>query len=530
MLIITLVNDKQKRQIEHESGPLEFGRGPELDAPRVIIDDVYTSKNQLRLEETRDGRLLVANLSQRMPVDAGDGTPLAVGGSRVVDLPANLTFGRTRMAVERAVNDTLDQNSLQTIAEPLRTMRAPRLGRALGELGDAPAPETIASWLETVIALQQTAADTPEFYAQTARALVELVELDVGLVLNYRNGGWTIAASHVVDDRVSPHFSRTLLQQVLSARRTFYQDWRSLKVQAESLTNIDCVVVSPIFGLNDDVVGVLYGMRQMLGGRRPGGIRPLEAQIVQLLAAAVGANLARTQATRTRVQFEQFFSPELVRELERDPELLEGRNQEVTILVSDLRGFTKMSERLGPQTTCRVLRDLMERLSEQIVKHQGVIVDYAGDGILAMWNAPVAQQDHAALAGRAALAMLAEMPALSDRWQSTTGCPLALGIGLNTGVAQVGNTGSSRKLKYGPHGLTVNLASRIQDATKQLSVPLLISGATRDQLPASFECRRLPPTMLAGVTGPVVLFELQNEGVSRPRAETLARPETRAKE
>src|SRR4029077_9363126 len=123
-----------------------------------------------------------------------------------------------------------------------------------------------------------------------------------------------------------------------------------------------------------------YGMRQMLGGRRPGGIRPLEAQIVQLLAAAVGANLARTQATRTRVQFEQFFSPELVRELERDPELLEGRNQEVTILVSDLRGFTKLSERLGPQTTCRVLRDLMERLSEQIVAQKGVIVDYAGDG------------------------------------------------------------------------------------------------------------------------------------------------------
>src|SRR4029077_6591714 len=172
-----------------------------------------------------------------------DGAPLGVGGSRVVSLPANFTFGMTRVAVERAVSETLDQNSFQTISEPLRVMRGPRLGRALGELGETPAPETIAAWLETVIALQQTAADTPEFYAQTSRALVELVELDLGLVLSCRNDAWMITASHAVDDRVSPHFSRTLLRQVLTARRTFYQDWRSLNVQAESLTNIDCVVV-----------------------------------------------------------------------------------------------------------------------------------------------------------------------------------------------------------------------------------------------------------------------------------------------
>src|SRR5205823_2272140 len=116
------------------------------------------------------------------------------------------------------------------------------------------------------------------------------------------------------------------------------------------------------------------------------------------------------------------------------------------------------SERLGPQTSCRILRDVMERLSEQIVKYKGVIVDYAGDGILAMWNAPVIQADHAALAARAALAMLAELPALNASWQATVGGLLGLGIGLNTGVARVGNTGSSRKMKYGPHGLTVNVA------------------------------------------------------------------------
>jgi len=112
----------------------------------------------------------------------------------------------------------------------------------------------------------------------------------------------------------------------------------------------------------------------------------------------------------------QFFSPGLAEQLERAPDLLEGRNQEVTVLVSDLRGFSALAERMGPQEICRLIRDMMERLSNRIVECDGVIVDYAGDGILAMWNAPVAQENHALLACRAALAMQAEMPGLQAEW------------------------------------------------------------------------------------------------------------------
>ena len=242
-------------------------------------------------------------------------------------------------------------------------------------------------------------------------------------------------------------------------------------------------MASPIFGLQEDVVGVLYGVRAQQGLPSRGAIEPLEAQLVQLLAAAVGANLARSMAQRTRVQFEQFFSPDLARELERDPKLLEGRTDEVTILFSDLRGFTALSERLGAHKTCRMLRDMMERLSERIVEYGGVIVDYAGDGILAMWNAPAKQPDHAVRACRAGLAMLGELPALNARWGDEAAGSLAMGIGINTGEALVGNTGSKRKFKYGPHGHPVNLASRVQDATKKLGLPLLITASTRDRLP-----------------------------------------------
>jgi adenylate cyclase len=273
-------------------------------------------------------------------------------------------------------------------------------------------------------------------------------------------------------------------------------------------------VAAPIFGLQNDVVGALYGVRSQSGLAVRGTIEPLEAELVQLLAAAAGANLARSLAQRTRVQFEQFFSADLVRELERNANLLEGRTDEVTVLFSDLRGFTALSERLGPHRTCHLLREMMERLTERIVEHGGVIVDYAGDGILAMWNAPVQQPDHAARACRAALAMLAELPELNARWSAEAAGSLALGIGINTGEALVGNTGSQRKFKYGPHGHTVNLASRIQDATKRLGLPLLITASTRASLPDSFATRRLGRIVLPGIGEPVVAYELFGKPLS----------------
>jgi class 3 adenylate cyclase len=232
---------------------------------------------------------------------------------------------------------------------------------------------------------------------------------------------------------------------------------------------------------------------------------------VQLLAATISDNLARTSATRTRAQFEQFFSPQLVRELERDVALLEGRNQEVTILVSDLRGFTGLSERLGPEMSCQIVRDMMERFSEHIMAQGGVIVDYAGDGILAMWNAPVEQEDHVIRAARASLAMLNALPMVNEKWEPQIGSSLAIGVGINTGPARVGNTGSSRKLKYGPHGTTVNVASRIQDATKKAGVPILIASAVKERLPPNFTLRKAGVFELRGVSEGMTLYELSDE-------------------
>jgi adenylate cyclase len=517
MLNIHVTNDRQDQQIEHPAGPLEFGRGPQRQAPRFVIEDGYVSRDHLLIEEQPEGRLRVTNLSQSQQIELPDGTRLSHGQSQVLDLPVRLNVGTTSIDVE-APAGPLDMESFKTVSRPASTQAflMGEVAQSLRSLGAAPTAEQLALWMETVVNLQRAPADFREFYKQTAHALVDLIGLDLGMVLLHNQGKWEVAGHYTTSDQATFRYSRTLVSQIVAGRRTFYQDAQNVKLQTESLRNTSAIVASPIFGVNDEVAGVLYGAR-LLRTVSAGGIQPLEAQLVQLLAAAVGANLVRTVAVRTRVQFEQFFSAALVRELERDPGLLEGRNQEVTVLFSDLRGFTRLSERLRPEVICRLMRDVMERLSEQIMAHGGVIVDYAGDGILALWNAPVAQPEHAVLACRAARAMHLEMPGLNVRWQPTIGDhPLALGVGINTGPALVGNTGSMRKLKYGALGLTVNLASRIQDATKKTGVGVLISKAVRERLPAGFTTRSVGGHQLAGISGEVELYELCGDTLMLP--------------
>lgn len=511
MLSISVQNRRQNQQLLHPGGPLEFGRGPQQSARRVLIEDLAVSRDQLRVEELGAGRVRLENLSLKKEVALVGAPNLAVRAQCEVPLPVRLAMGDTVVDIEHAPEEPVDPATLMTVFRPLQGVGAGLRMTPLRELGDAPPAEQFTHWLETLIALQRTPVGSPELHQQTARALVELIGLDTGIVLLHREGAWCEAARWPCGNRSGPSFSRTILARVATERRTYYQDFQGLPIPQESLAKVAAVVASPVFGVDDEVAGALYGLRRWRGVASR-GVRPLEAQVVQLLAAAVGANLVRTVATRRRVQFEQFFSAELAEELERNPDLLEGRDQEVTVLVSDLRGFTALSERLGPETTCRLVRDVMEQMSERIAEHSGVIVDYAGDGILAMWNAPRPQADHVARACRAGLAMLGEVPTLTARWQDLVGGPLVVGIGINTGPARVGNTGSSRKLKYGPHGHTVNLASRVQDATKRMGAPLLITRGTRDRLPIDLVTRLVGAAALPGVAEPVDLYEVRLEG------------------
>lgn len=513
MIRVTLRNNRQQRQLSHAAGPLEFGRVMQSGTPRVVVDDPFVSRDQMRVTET-GGRLRVDNLSQHTPVHVvGQNMKIDVGCSGEFEMPLEFSVGTTRITIEPEVSNENGPRSWQTILRPAQVdsvaVAAPL---NLVDAHEPITPERLTQWFETVISVQRAAAGSAEFYQETVRAVVQLVGLDGALVVMRRGSDWEIVASHTKHPGAELNFSRTALAHVLEERRTFYRTLDASPTQ--SLTGVEAVVVSPILDPRGEVVAAIYGQRyRMLGASGP-AIQPLEAQLVQVLAAAVGAGLSRqhqeAEAARSRVQFEQFFSSALANQLQADPTMLDGRDAQITVLFSDIRGFSGLSEQLAPAEACQLVGDVMERLTARIVEHAGVVVDYIGDGLLAMWNAPAEQPDHATLACRAALAMLDEVPALNESWQSILGKPLGLGLGINTGIARVGNIGSRRRFKYGPLGHTVNLASRIEGLTKHLGVAALVSGATWKELGDDFATRRLCRVRVAGIASPLDVYELHS--------------------
>tara|TARA_R110002073_G_scaffold41466_5_gene117070 strand:+ start:10504 stop:11838 length:1335 start_codon:yes stop_codon:yes gene_type:complete len=181
---------------------------------------------------------------------------------------------------------------------------------------------------------------------------------------------------------------------------------------------------------------------------------------------------------------------------------------DVSVMVCDVRGFSRTSERVGPVQTITWISDVMNELSRIVLDHGGTIVDYVGDEIMAMWGAPIASPQHAGDACLCAIAIQQAVIDLSEKWRSTVGAETRLGIGINSGLAVVGNTGSTHRIKYGPLGDTVNLASRVQGATKYLRSSILMTQSTASRVDAKLRGRRVCSVRVHNIREPVQLYEL----------------------
>jgi class 3 adenylate cyclase len=227
------------------------------------------------------------------------------------------------------------------------------------------------------------------------------------------------------------------------------------------------------------------------------------------MAGAVSSGIARQRQEAIRANFTQFFSHEIAERLEQDEDLLVGKEAEVTVLFCDIRGYSMITERVGAQRTIEWINDVLTELSACVQKTDGVLVDYVGDELMAMWGAPAEQPDHAVRACRSAVEMLKLIDPLRKRWKEITPDKFGFGIGINTGMARVGNTGSRIKFKYGPLGNTVNMASRVQGITKKLGVAALITGSTAAAIGRGFDHRRLTRVRPFGMEEVVDLHELK---------------------
>jgi len=245
---------------------------------------------------------------------------------------------------------------------------------------------------------------------------------------------------------------------------------------------------------------------------------PLVAPLATLLLAyaipaAERAFAEELEKRRVRAIFELFISPEMVGQLiEQGVEAMRGKRAELTILFSDIRGFTTLSEKMTPEELVEVLNEYLGAMTDVIHKHGGTVDKYEGDLVMAFFGAPLALPDHAERAVRCSIDMRLELERLRTKW-AAEGKPsrLEMGIGLNTAEVFVGLVGSGRRVNYTVMGDGVNLASRVQDLTKDLKWPLLITEFTYAQVQAKFDCEFAEARLVKGKTVPVGMYRVLGE-------------------
>ena len=209
--------------------------------------------------------------------------------------------------------------------------------------------------------------------------------------------------------------------------------------------------------------------------------------------------------------FSNYLSNELLNLLVKNNKKLQlgGEEKELSILFSDIRNFTNLSEKMyDPQQLIALLNRYFTPMTQAVLNNQGMVDKYIGDAVMAFFNAPVAIDNHAKAACTCALEMIEKLKKLNSELEAEGMEPIHIGIGINTGEAVVGNMGSAKRFNYTVIGDSVNLASRLEGKTKEYGVNIIISRKTYEQVKDTFECKDLGLSKIKGKKEPVQIYEL----------------------
>jgi adenylate cyclase len=317
-----------------------------------------------------------------------------------------------------------------------------------------------------------------------------------------RKGGEVLLSQTLIDQVVKTHEGVLTQDAIVDSR---FSSAASIVAQG-----IRSAMAVPLLSKNQ-LRGVLYvDTRERVGAFTEKDLRVLAGIAAQAAVAIENAELARRieQEAETRAHLSRFLSPALVEQAQKGQLDLKkgGELREVSVLFADIRGFTSMTEKSEPQEIVTLLNEYFEAMVDEVFEHGGVLDKFIGDCIMAMWGAPVRRDDDAARALRCAVGMQEALRVYNRQRQELGRHPLAMGIGVNTGEAVVGNMGSSKRLEYTCIGDAVNLASRLCSMAKPGQV--VISAATLEKGGDGFEVRALPPTKVKGKEHPVPVFEV----------------------
>jgi adenylate cyclase len=215
---------------------------------------------------------------------------------------------------------------------------------------------------------------------------------------------------------------------------------------------------------------------------------------------AVRANLAR------------YLSPQIVEQvIHKNVQVnLGGQRKAVTVLFSDIRNFTKITESRTPDELVHILNEYFTEMAGIIFESQGSLDKYIGDAIVAVFGSLIPLENAADKAVDAAIEMMRHMPLLNEHWEDRYGLRMGIGIGISTGEVFLGNIGSPERMEFTVIGDTVNVASRFSGLAK--AGQILLTGSAREVLGSRFRCRELPPAEVKGKTGKMEVFEVLYEG------------------
>ncbi|HXI12334.1 MAG TPA: adenylate/guanylate cyclase domain-containing protein [Thermoanaerobaculia bacterium] len=252
------------------------------------------------------------------------------------------------------------------------------------------------------------------------------------------------------------------------------------------------------------------------GLMRGGSVWPVIAPLIALSGTygtitVVRFTAEQRQTAQLKATFGRYVSPQILKHILDHPEkvVLGGERRDLTILFSDIRGFTTISEAAEPEEVVEMLNIYLTRMVEILLRHGGTLDKFIGDAVMGFWNAPTAEPDHARRAVECAIEMIDETARLRAEWEAEGKPAIRIGVGVNTGEAVAGNIGSSQVFGYTVIGDAVNLASRLESKNKDYGTEIIVSEFTKQRMGDGIESFYLDDVKVKGKENAVKIYEVK---------------------